>query len=357
MPGPPPPPPPPVPAASRTGVVTGLGCPSCGGSLAVEEGRTNLVCRYCDTPLLVLGERGVPRLAVLPEIGRERAEAAVREWFGSGLRKARGLRRDARIEEAFLAFFPFVRVRFDVVGWVLGTVRRTVEQDGRRRTVEEPREIPVRRAVDRTAPAAEMAEFGVRRVNLAGDRLVPYDEEALARRGMVFRLQRAPEEIERAVTEGAREEARRWARLDRVTFSWLATVRRRTSVVHYPLWVFRYGYRGRTYQALVDAEDGTLAYGKAPGDDLYRAGVLVATVAGVAFVGTTLLQHLGRFLEGTGGLGFLGAVGLALWFTLRWGYRTFRHGGVVEEGTGLDESAEDSLGRAIAMALERGGLR
>jgi len=339
-------------------VVTGLTCASCGGTLEVEEGRTNLVCRYCETPLLVLGERGVARLAVMPELGREDAAARLSRWFRSGIRKARRLPREARIEESFLAFFPFVRVRFDVVGWVLGVVRRTVERNGRRRTVEEPKELAIQRTIDRTAAAGEMGEFGVRKVDLRGDRLVPYDEESLRRKGMVFRLQMEPEEVERAAAAQAMESVKRSAALDRVTFSWLRSIRRRVTVVHYPLWVFRYSFRGRTYQALVDAQDGSLAYGKAPGDDLYRAGVLVATMAGVAFVGSTVLQHLGQLLRGDNSLTVLGVMGVVLALIVRWGYRQFRLGGIVEEGTGLLPDGEEApLGETIARALAERGLR
>ncbi len=336
-------------------MVTGLTCPSCGGTLEVEEGRTNLLCRYCETPLLVLGERGVARLMVMPELDREAAAGKVRSWFRSGVRKARRLPKEARIEEAFLAFFPFVRVRFDVVGWVLGVVRRMVERDGRRVEVVEPKELMIQRTIDRTAAAAEMAEFGVRRVDLHGDRLLPYDEEALRRRGMVFRLQLEPEEVERSVAAEAMEQVKHSAVLDRVTFSWLQAVRRRVTVVHYPMWVFRYGFRGRTYQALVDAQDGSLAYGKAPGDDLYRAVVLVATMGGVSFVATTVLQNLDR-ISGDNVLGALGIVAVILGLIVRWGYRQFRLGGIVEEGTGLGPEAQEAeLPAAIARVLEGGG--
>ncbi len=151
------------------------------------------------------------------------------------------------------------------------------------------------------------------------------------------------------------EQVKHSAVLDRVTFSWLQAVRRRVTVVHYPMWVFRYGFRGRTYQALVDAQDGSLAYGKAPGDDLYRAVVLVATMGGVSFVATTVLQNLDR-ISGDNVLGALGIVAVILGLIVRWGYRQFRLGGIVEEGTGLGPEAQEAeLPAAIARVLEGGG--
>ena len=106
------------------------------------------------------------------------------------------------------------------------------------------------------------------------------------------------------------------------------------------MWVIRYGFRGRTYQVLVDAEDGRLAYGKAPGNHLWRAFCLVASCAGASFVGTTFLQHADVFLRSDDGLKGLAIVGLVLAGLVYWGYRQFRHGGVVEEGTGLEKGKE-----------------
>jgi hypothetical protein len=99
--------------------------------------------------------------------------------------------------------------------------------------------------------------------------------------------------------------------------------------------VVRYGFRGRTYQVLIDAEDGSLAYGKAPGNHFYRAFSLVGACAAASFIGTTILQHAGSFLRSENGLMGLGMVGLAMAGIIYWGYSQFRHGGVVEEGSGL----------------------
>jgi len=117
--------------------------------------------------------------------------------------------------------------------------------------------------------------------------------------------------------------------------------------------VIRYGFRGQSYQALIDAEDGTLAYGKAPGNHLFRALSLVGASAGACFAGTTLLQHLDVLLRGDNGLMALVAVGLVLAGFVAWGYRQFRRGGVVEEGTGLaDGSAEPSLLQSIQRIMK-----
>ncbi len=323
-------------------MLTGLTCASCGGTVDVEEGRTNVVCRYCETPQAVIGDRGIARVMVLNRLERSQASDVVRRWLTTGIRKEPALKREAAVQEAFLAWFPFVRARLDAIGWVLGIRQRKVKRGKRWETVKEPVENVIERSVDFTMPAADVAEFGVHRVNLSGDEILPLDDEVLRSRGMVFRPSRSLEEIGDRLRERALADAERSNSLDRVTFSWLTSVRRRITLVYYPLWVIRYGFRGRTYQVLIDAEDGNLAYGKAPGNHLWRAFCIVGSCAGAAFLGTTVLQHADVILRSDDGLQGLAVIGLVLAGLVYWGYRQFRHGGVVEEGTGLDTGKEQT---------------
>jgi hypothetical protein len=277
---------------------------------------------------------------VLNKLERNDASEAVRSWFRRGIRKDPALKKEARYQEAFLAWFPFVRAQLDAVGWVLGIREKKRKRGNRWETVKEPVERQVERAVDLTMPAADMAEFGVHRVDLMGDEVQPLDEALLRGRGMVFRPSRSLEETAAELSESAIADIQRANRLDRVTFSWLASIRRRVALVYYPLWVVRYDFRGRTFQVLIDAEGGGLAYGKAPGNHLYRAVSLVGACAGACFVGTTILQHAGSFLRSENGLMGLGLIGLVLAALVYWGYSQFRHGGVVEEGSGLARDRE-----------------
>ncbi len=352
---PPPPTLPPLPTpVARPKVVTGLGCASCGGSLEVQEGWTTVRCRYCATPLAVVGERGVVRVMVLDRVDRARASAAVRAWLTTGIRKEPALKREAVVDEAFLAWFPFVRVRLDVVGWILGVKKTRTKRGDKWVTTEEAVEREVEQAVDRTAAAADMHELGVHRVDLAGDEVVPLDEAVLRARGMLFRPLKAPAEVAEAVAQTAMDAARQGHGLDRVTFSWLASLRREVTVVYYPLWVFRYRFRDSVYQVLLDAEDGTLACGKAPGNHLYRAASLVGAAAGACFLGTTALQYPGLILSSDEPLGVVVVLGLAIAGMVVWGYRQFRHGGLVEEGSGVaDERRPASLAATVKRLTER----
>ena len=326
--------------AKKPKVLKGLTCASCGGTVDVQEGRTNVECRYCGTPQAIVGERGIARLMVLNRLDRSQASDVVRRWLKRGIRKDPALKKEARVQEAFLAWFPFVRARLDAIGWLLGTETSRRKRGNPWETFTKPVEKAIENAVDLTMSAADVAEFGVHRVNLVGDEVLPLDDGLLRSRGMVFRPSRSLEEIGELLKRKAIFEAEQKHSLDSTTFSWLTSVRRRVVLVYYPLWVIRYGFRGRTYQVLVDAEDGSLAYGKAPGNHLWRAFCLVASCAGAAFIGTTLLQHADVLLRSDDGLKGIAFVGLILAGLVYWGYRQFRHGGVVEEGSGLAEDKE-----------------
>ena len=320
----------------------------------IQEGRTNIECRFCGTPQAVVGERGIARVMVLNQLDRRRAGEVVRAWLTKGIRKEPALKKEAVLQEAFLAWFPFVRARLDAIGWILGIKTKRRKRGNRTETVKKPVEHAIERSVDVTMPAADMAEFGVHRVDLAGDEVLPLNDDLLRSRGMVFRPSRSLQEIGDRLKARAIAEAERDHRLDRVSFSWLSSVRRRVSLVFYPMWVIRYGFRGRTYQVLVDAEDGSVAYGKAPGNHLWRSFCLVASCAGAAFVGTTVLQHADVLLRSDNGLKGLGVVGLVLAGLVYWGYRQFRHGGVVEEGTGLARDKEEvGLSGTVKDVMER----
>lgn len=342
--------------------VRGLSCPNCAGVLDVDSGLRVVICPYCETHLLSVGELGTRRFAVEPAIDSERARQIASQWLSTGIQKDRALRRQAEVREAFLSFLPFYRVEADCIGFALGTEkrRRLGGSKGRRvRTYEVNVERSAARSFDQTYPAVNVAEWGIRRVDLRGDPIVAYDAGALDKKGMVF----PPTGSERAIRDAALEQFKQATDpsrgLHRVRFRFLQSLRERLSVVYYPLWVVRYRFKERSYQVLVDGESGELAYGKAAGNDLYRAGMLIATEAAAAFIATTAWQ-----IGGVHGVSLF-VVAFAIVIFL-WGWRKFRWGGVVIEGTGLAESpgfsqmlesAVQSPQTLLSTALEQAGRR
>ena len=237
---------------------------------------------------------------------------------------------------------PFYRVEADCIGFALGTEeRRRSRGSGNKRRVE-VEEVDVERSVaksyDATFPALNVAEWGIQRIDLQGDHLVPYDRVALESHGMVFPPTGSETIVKKSAIEQFKWQSDPARGLKKVRFRFLETLRERLSVIYYPLWVVRYRFRNRSYQVLVDAEDGTLAYGKSPGNDLFRAAMLVGSQAVALFFGTTALQFVGGSPMG------LLVIGAATVLALAWGWKRFRHGGVVVEGSGVDPELD--LGEA-----------
>ena len=312
--------------------VRGLSCPSCGGALDVELGLRVAVCPYCQKTLLAVGEVGVRRLSVEPEVNAQLARLAAQAWLGKGWHKDPKLRREAEIGEAVLCFLPVSRVTADVVGYVLGQERRTRTVNKRTEVYYVDVELRVEQSFDRTVPGLNVAEWGIERVNLQGDRLLPFDEEKLTRLGMVFPPTASElEALSEAIAE-FRDVADPSGRLHSVRFKFLEALRQRLAVIYYPLWVVRYHFRGRSYQVLIDAQDGQLAYGKAPGNDFYRAVMLVLAQAAAGFVGTTGARL--ALSADDGAIALLAISGAVAVSILWWGWRKFRWGGVIVEGSG-----------------------
>lgn len=304
----------------------GLTCPSCRGVVPVPEGVRLVKCPYCGERSLVQGERGIYRWQVNRQVDRDQAQALVRQFF-SGIRKAIGLRREAKIREMFLVYLPYWQVNAFVAGVMLGRVKSG--KDSTR-----PIEVEVAEEMDWNDAAADVSEFGVQRVSFTRTDLLPYDAAGLHREGMVFEPTESRTE---AVAEAERHfihRGRRKRSLKTKYFEKFHILRPHLSLVYYPLWVTRYEFRGRNYQVVVDGVRQKLLYGKAPGNIFYRAAALVISMAlgNLLLVNGTILAGLfaGNSSDDDSGafLCLPVMIGLGL---IVFGYRAFRYGEEVEE--------------------------
>lgn len=319
-------------------IIRGLKCPSCSGDITLVEGATLVNCNACRESLLVQGETGDSRFYVANELDKSSVEALVKTWLGKGFDKARDLPEKAVIEEAFLTWIPFWRVKATVAGWLFGEEKKTKKVGDKTEVYYVPVERPILFEGDRNKPACDTQEFGVQTVCLEGDELHPFDLETLEREGMLFQpLIPKNQFIENCRTEFSIR-ARAAAKVDRVTFERMDTISSAVSLVYYPLWVVRYRYRERVYQCVVDGEGKKVLYGRAPGNDLYRAAALVLSFAAGNFLITSIVTATVSS-KGGGGVEIFGMF-LALAVTaFFWGFQKFRHGG--EVCVGLPPSTKD----------------
>ena len=333
-------------------VIKGITCPSCSGELDLAEGVRTLNCKFCGTLLVAKDTAGTTmRFSVVRKLKREDAINRADNWLGSGLSKAKGLRANSKITEAYLAYIPYWRVSADAVGWIFGQEKKTRTSGNSTETYYEDVEKRIMTSFDRTYAACEVSELGVKHVNLTGDEIVPANIEILQGDGMVFNVVSSEKDAFEHALERFKEESRASAKVDRVSFEHIDLIRKSISIVYYPLWVIRYSYSNRVYQVVVDGEDGTICYGKAPGNNLYRAVVGIIGMGAGMFL-TTLLgafsiaKNSAKFSFAVFILAFI--IGIVL---IRGAYKKFRYGGEIEEGTGI---GEDSKKIAVSQSMSEG---
>jgi len=309
-------------------LTTGLNCPRCGGIVPIPEGQVIVPCPYCELRSVVRGERGLRRYQLACRINPAQAGEALQRFLSSSLAIARDAATKSHLSESFLTFIPFWMAWGRGLGWALGEER--VGSGDRKRY--EPREVRIVEEMTWNRAACDVGEFGVNRVPLDRQPLDPFQAEALHRSGLVFEPAGLLGQAQQAADDDFRERLRRKGKLDRISQFFARVARRRMALVYYPLWMLRYQYRGRSFQVAIDGHSGKVLYGKAPGNTLYRAAVLVGGMALGAFLTVDVACGLLFLLSQTdsdGAEGLLAAAGITLviGLGLMWtAYRKFRYG-------------------------------
>ena len=190
-------------------VTTQLLCQQCAAALVVEAGAKYATCEFCGTVNFLDKSQAVLHYAVRPTIDDTQAAAALRRWM-AGNQTVKGLDTGAHIESQVFQYFPM---------WLA-----TTEVNGREEVHLKP------------AAALSIVELGNLRVP-ASD-LMPYDDslDSTAIRASV------------PVTA-----VRAWLAENE---GLAAGTIREISLVHVPIYQFKYHYKEGSYTALVDAATG-----------------------------------------------------------------------------------------------------
>ncbi len=332
-------------------ITHGLNCPKCGGMLRIPQGQRLVLCPYCQQRSIVRGERGVLQYQVAVDFSREQAETMLQRFLSSHAAIARNAPRLASLEESFLVFLPFYTTWGRVLGWVFG--QKQVSSGDKKRY--EPREVQFVQDVTWNEAACDVGEFGVESVPLEDKPFEPYDEDEIHRAGMVFEAVGSVSEAQQRAEEEFQAQVSQAARLDRISQVFVRIVRRRFGLVYYPVWILRYLYRGRAYQVAIDGNRGQILYGKAPGNTLYRAAVLIggmALGALIAFDIPTLILYFGQGADEIDGLIVLSGIALLIGFSVMYAaYRAFRYGEEYEYRWKKRSSAIDFLPQQLLQTI------
>ena len=250
-----------------------LNCTQCGGELHPDEGQIFLVCPFCGATVYLDKSRVVFHWFVAPTLDENEARGALFRWM-SGNQTVKDLDKKSQVTGILFKFFPIWYIRW---------------QTGGREEVG-------------LQPAAATAISELTRLNLPAGDLQKYDTRLDSQSDApTVPLQAALDWFRQKNPQGEVREM---------------------SLVHVPIYVFKYQYAGKIYTAVVDAANGTVLANIFPpkAEIPYR---LVGIVSALVFLCLATFPVMGAIAGGnsgtlTGGLICLGLGAIAAPLLMLW---------------------------------------
>ncbi|MCP4416200.1 MAG: hypothetical protein GY805_06240 [Chloroflexi bacterium] len=191
---------------ASTSPETGILCHQCAAVLPVEQGSQFVTCEFCSATNFVNKSGAVLHYAVQATIDETAASSALRRWMG-GNDTVKDLDKKAVIERPSFQLFPMWLVR--------------VNQNNHEKVVLEP--------------AAALAIFDLTELSIPASDLKPYDHTL---------------DGDAIVPTVPIETVQKWlAQNQKITVGQI----KESSLVHLPLFSFKYQFEGREFTAVVDA--------------------------------------------------------------------------------------------------------
>jgi DNA-directed RNA polymerase subunit RPC12/RpoP len=244
----------------------GINCPSCGGSLSIEEGLRSTECEYCGSSLYIYNPRGVKRYYREPEITAGKAKLRALNLLDNKSGGRIGARHTS-VVDLRLIHVPFWRMKGMFLGWICGEEyrNRTVEKctstpNGEiRRTDVEQEKRPFSKFISRninwSAPACVMRHLGLQGISFRSMSGEWKQFDHSLKRSMNIALVTVPRKkaesdgfrhtVSLAKPSGSRIDAGRYHMFDR-----------RLSIYYYPVYLLYYSYKDIIYEITIDGTDG-----------------------------------------------------------------------------------------------------
>jgi hypothetical protein len=313
-----------------TATTYNVGCPSCGGTLPYAEGLRLLACDYCGSKACVVVPGALRRSFVEPLLDREQLDRVLTRTLSTPA-FAPGLAGGAREADARLLFLPFYEV----------SALRSVRNEARITKLGEPQTDTrmLLTGVRLFTPAIRDERFGLAAVEAPG--LRGAESTATIRAFDVARLQRFGCAIDPDIPLGPLLGQLRTGgdegRAD--------TLEETAQLLWYPVWQVLLTSAGNGYRLVVDAVEGRVLAGRAPGNNHLRSLLPVVSLAIVCWLLGRLLRLtvLGAGVPGDSAdysltpfmVIALLAAGVAAWVTAREAWNSFRYDYEVEWVGGL----------------------
>ena len=187
-------------------VATQIPCQQCAAPLAVEQGSLYVTCAFCGTTNFVDKARAVFHYALRTTVRETDASAALRRWM-AGNQTVKDLDKKATIESPQFELFPMWLVRAKK-----GQDEKLLLEPAAALSISELKQVSI--------PAADLEPYDHALDDAAVEPTVPY------------------------------EAMRKWLADD---YKIADNEVKEVSLVHMPLYIFKYSFGGRRYTAVVDA--------------------------------------------------------------------------------------------------------
>jgi DNA-directed RNA polymerase subunit RPC12/RpoP len=243
-----------------------LNCTQCGGELHPDEGKIFITCPFCNSTVFLDKSQVVFHWFIAPTLDEGKARASLARWMSSS-QTVKDLDRKSKISEAGFSYFPLWYFKLGTAG---GKEQMAIR------------------------PAAATAVSEIRNLRLpAGD---------LRRFAAEVESQSAPPSV-------PLQAAREWVTQEAGSENSVLE----QSLVHIPLYTFKYSYQGGEYTAVVEGATGEVFANIYPAkaETPYR---LVGFISALVFLCLALFPIAGALAgetEGAGvGLLLCGGIGL-----------------------------------------------
>lgn len=209
---------------SPSTVATQLNCTQCGGELHPDEGQMFITCPYCGATVYLDKSRVVFHWYVAPTLNEQQAQAALHRWM-SGSQTVKDLDRKAQVTGCTFQYFPLWYFK-----WQTGGDERITLQPAAATAVSEMSHLRI--------PAGDLRRYE--------DALTPQSQPPTV--PLEAGLEWLNQSRGQAALGGGSPQNGGSAGLQVLE----------TALVHVPVFLFKYSYRGESYTAVVDAASGTV---------------------------------------------------------------------------------------------------
>jgi hypothetical protein len=235
-------------------------CSHCGAPIEFKPGEITTTCKYCGFTTVI--ETAQPftfeHSLLMNSYSEEQVEGLVRDWMRSGFMKPGDLAKKAKITEKNLVYLPFWVISADATTKYKGIFERispAIVKEGQ-----------IQKEYNWLVLAQEASGFPTREYNVPLTGKIPYDFRKIEGFAKLLTSEMTREEA----FEIAKQQIEALHRfllqqdIDKIVEANTTVTLKQMVYLHAPAWFIKYGYKGNSFQMIVDGATGMVLKGDIP---------------------------------------------------------------------------------------------